>query len=167
MPARELAAFLGPVPHGAISWTKQRGPDFDVYYGHANPPLSGGVGFYLGGWPDFHPDAGSTLVPGRLGIYPVQWHRKVAADGSITQKALIRMDDYWRADVWASAKRQEDLDHVLAIVAKLPTFTMKPQPLGPQRPNHAMQPTTGRRTTKISMTRTLPPAARRAPASGG
>ena len=33
--------------------------------------------------------------------------------------------------------------------------------------NHAMQPTAGRRTTKISMTLTSPPAAMRAPASGG
>jgi hypothetical protein len=33
--------------------------------------------------------------------------------------------------------------------------------------NHAMQPTTGRRTTKISMTRTSTPATPRALASGG
>ena len=110
---------------------EQRGPDFDVYYGHANPPLSGKIGFYLGGWPDFHPDADSTLVRGRLGIYPVQWHRKVAADGSVSQKTLIHMDDYWRADVWVDAKSQAELDRLLDVVAKLPNFTTKPHPIGP------------------------------------
>jgi hypothetical protein len=36
-----------------------------------------------------------------------------------------------------------------------------------ERPNQAMQPTTGRRTIKIFMTRTSPPATTRAVASGG
>ena len=36
-----------------------------------------------------------------------------------------------------------------------------------KRPNQAMQPTTGRRTTKLSMTPTSPPAALHALASGG
>ncbi len=41
-------------------------------------------------------------------------------------------------------------------------------PLQPhKRPNHAMQPTAGRRTLKISMTPTSSPAATRALASGG
>ena len=34
-------------------------------------------------------------------------------------------------------------------------------------PNHAMQPTTGRRTTELFMTQTSYPAATLAPASGG
>jgi hypothetical protein len=36
-----------------------------------------------------------------------------------------------------------------------------------KRPNHAMQPTTGRRTTEISVTPTSPPDATPVPASGG
>jgi hypothetical protein len=36
-----------------------------------------------------------------------------------------------------------------------------------EEPNHAMQPTAGRRTTKFSMTQTPHPAATRALASGG
>jgi hypothetical protein len=39
--------------------------------------------------------------------------------------------------------------------------------LMPERPNHAMEPTTGRRTPKFSLTRTSHPAATRALASGG
>jgi hypothetical protein len=132
MPKKELSQFLGSVSPKAIEWTKTAGPDFDVYRGLARPPLSGEVGFYLGGWPDFKPDAGSTLVRGRLGIFPVQWHRKVATDGSVSQKALIRLDDYWQIDIWVSAKRQADLDRLLAIVAQLPTFTKKPKPVGTQ-----------------------------------
>ena len=132
IPEKELSQFLGSVSPKTIEWTKTAGPDFDVYYGRARPPLTGEVGFYLGGHPDFQPDAGSAKVRGQLGIYPVDWHRRIAADGSVSQKALIRLDDYWQVDIWASAKLQADLDRLLAIVAQLPTFTKKPHPVGTQ-----------------------------------
>lgn len=132
MPAKELSEFLGPASGGAISWTKYLGPDFDVYYGHANPPLSGDIGFYLGGWPSFKAEPDSTMIEGKLGIFPLRWHRAVAKDGSIRQNALVRLDDYWQVDIWVSAKRQADLDRVLQTVARLPTFTKKPKPVGTQ-----------------------------------
>jgi hypothetical protein len=132
MPAKELAEFLGPVPVKALTWKKYLGPDFDVYYGHANPPLSGDVSFYLGGWPDFRPEPGSTLVAGKLGTYPVQWHRATVKDGSVTQNALIPLDDYWKVDISVHAKSQKDIDQLLAIVSQLPTFTKKPKPVGTQ-----------------------------------
>jgi hypothetical protein len=129
MPAKELAEFLGPVSREAISWTKLVGPDFDVYHGQANPPLSGVVSFYLGGHPSFKLETGSTIVEGMLGIFPVRWHRVVTEDGSVKQRALIRLDDYWQVDIWVHAKRQKDLDKLLTVISRLPTFTQKPKPL--------------------------------------
>jgi hypothetical protein len=130
--ANELAEFLGSVAPNALTWKKYLGPDFDVYYGHASPPLSGEVSFYVGGWPDFRPEPESTVVGGKLGIYPVQWHRATAKDGSITQNALIQLDEYWKIDISVHAKSQRDLDQLLAIISQLPTFTKKPRPVGTQ-----------------------------------
>jgi hypothetical protein len=132
MRAKELAEFLGPVSPKAISWKKLSGPDFDVYYGHAKLPLSGDVSFYLGGAPDFTPSSGSTIVKGKLGIFPVAWHRIVAKNGSVTQSALIPLDDYWKVNISVQAKRQQDVDGLLAVIAQLPTFTKKPKPTGAQ-----------------------------------
>src|ERR1043165_5506817 len=71
IPPKELAEFLGPVSPKAIEWTKTVGSDFDAYYGHAMPPLSGTVNLYIGGWPHFKAKAASTTVTGRLGMFPV------------------------------------------------------------------------------------------------
>lgn len=128
MSSKELSKFLGSVPTKAITWTKVRGPDFDVYYGHPNPPLTGDVGFYLGGWPSFTPGPESKIVSGKLGIFPVQWHRAVSSDSSIKQEAVIPLDDYWKVDIWVSAKHQADLDRLLEIISQLPTFSKKPKP---------------------------------------
>ena len=130
--AKELKEFLGPVSPTAISWTKYSGPDFDVYNGHANPPLSGDVSFYLGGWPSFNPEPEGTIVKGKLGIFPVQWHKSVASGGSVRQHALIRLDDYWKVDISVRAKGEKDLHDLLAVVSQLPTFTQKPKPVRSQ-----------------------------------
>jgi hypothetical protein len=132
MPAKELAEFLGPVSPKALTWKKYLGPDFDVYYGHATSPLSGEVSFYLGGWPDFRAEPNSTVVEGRLGIFRAQWHRATAKDGSVTQNALIPLDNYWKVDISVRAKTQADVDKLLATVSQLPTFTKKPKPVGSQ-----------------------------------
>jgi hypothetical protein len=132
MPAKELSEFLGPAPPKAITWTKVRGPDFDVYHGHPNSPLEGDIGFYLGGWPSFEADPASKVVEGKLGIFPVQWHRITASDGSVRQEAVIPLDDYWKVDIWVSAKQQSDVDRILEVVAQLPTFTKKPKPINTQ-----------------------------------
>jgi hypothetical protein len=128
MPPRELAEFLGPVSPKKIEWTKTVGADFDAYSGRAMPPLSGTVNIYIGGWPHFKRDARSTTVSGRLGMFPVTWHRKVAPDGTISQEAVLKLYDLWKIDVWLEAKRQSDIDGMIAIVSKLPTFTQKPKP---------------------------------------
>jgi hypothetical protein len=118
---------LGPVSPKKIEWTKSVGSDFDAYSGRAQPPLSGTVNIHIGGWPHFKRDARSTTVGGRLGMFPVTWHRKVAPDGTISQEATLKLYDAWKVDVWFEAKRQSDIDGMIAIVSKLPTFTEKPK----------------------------------------
>ena len=128
MPPKELAEFLGPVSPKVVAWTKTVGSDFDAYYGRAMPPLSGTVNIHIGGWPHFKPSAASTTVAGRLGIFPVTWHGKVASNGTISREAVLKLYDLWKVDIWLEAKRQSDIDGMIAIVSKLPTFTQKPKP---------------------------------------
>lgn len=128
MSAKELAEFLGSVSPKVIEWTKTVGPDFDAYYGRAMPPLSGTVNLHIGGWPHFKRDAASTVVTGRLGMFPVTWHRKVALDGAISQEAVLKLYDLWKVDIWIEAKRQSEINRIIATVSKLPTFTQKPKP---------------------------------------
>jgi len=111
---KELREFLGPVSAQAFRWTKYTMIDFELYNGAARPPLSGQVGFYLGGHPDFKPPSGSTTVRGRLGRYRVDWYCSVGENGLIRRDALVRLDDYWRVDLSLSAKRQEDVDRLIA-----------------------------------------------------
>lgn len=125
---KELAEFLGPVSPKKIEWTKSMGTDFDAYSGRALPPLSGTVNIYIGGWPHFKRDANTKSVAGNLGMFPVTWHRTVAPDGTIRQEAALKLYDAWKVDVWLEAKRQSDIDGMIAIVSKLPTFTQKPKP---------------------------------------
>ena len=131
MSPQELSEFLGTASLKAITWTKFKGPDFDVYYGHANPPLAGDVGFYLRGWPDFTAEKDWEVIPDKLGIFALEWHRHIASDGSVKQEALIRLDDYWKTHIWISAPHQADVDRLLQVVAQLPTFTKKPKPEPP------------------------------------
>jgi hypothetical protein len=132
MSSKELAEFLGPVSPKAIEWTKTVGADFDAYYGRAKPPLSGTVNFYIGGWPHYKADSASKSVTGRLGMFPITWHRKVAADGTIRQEAAFKLYDAWKVDIWLEARRQSDIDGMIAILSKMPTFTVKPKPVAPQ-----------------------------------
>jgi hypothetical protein len=129
---KELAEFLGPVSPKKIEWTKSMGADFDAYAGRAMPPLSGTVNIYIGGWPHFKRDAKSTAIAGRLGMFPLNWYRKVAADGTISQEAAVKLYDAWKVDIWLEAKRQSDIDGMIAIISKLPTFTQKPKPVSSQ-----------------------------------
>jgi hypothetical protein len=132
MSQKELAEFLGPVSPKAIAWTKTVGSDFDAYSGRAMPPLSGTVNIHIGGWPHFKANAASTTVAGRLGMFPLVWHRRVAPDGTISQEAVLKLYDLWKVDIWLEAKRQSDIDGMIAIVSKLPTFTQKPKPMSSQ-----------------------------------
>jgi hypothetical protein len=133
MSRKELAEFLGPVSPRTIEWTKSVGSDFDAYSGRAMPPLSGTVNIHIGGWPHFKRAAASTKVAGRLGMFPVTWHRKVAPDGTISQEAVLTLHGFWKVDVWLEAKRQSDIDGMIALVSKLPTFTQKPKPVSSEK----------------------------------
>ena len=132
MSQKELAEFLGPVSPRAIAWSKTMGTDFDAYTGRAAPPLSGTVNIYIGGWPHFKIRSGSTTVNGQLGMFPVKWHRSVTSNGTITQEAAVKLYDAWKVDIWLEAKRQADIDGMIAIISRLPTFAEKPRPASSQ-----------------------------------
>src|SRR5205807_9825937 len=129
MPAKELAEVLGPVSRTAIEWTKSTGADFDAYSGRAMPPLSGTVNLYIGGWPHFKPNTVGTSITGRVGLFPVTWHRKVAPDGTINQETVFQLYGLWKVDIWLEAKRQSDIDGMIAVLTRMPTFTKKPKPV--------------------------------------
>ena len=123
IPDNELREFLGPVSPDRIEWRVLNSVDFDVYYGKANPPLSGSVGFYLG----LHPQElkpRQTTSKSRLGRFPVTWSRTVNADGSIEQQTIIRLDSVLglKAHVWADAPNETQLDNLLLHVGQLPVF---------------------------------------------
>ena len=132
MSQKELAEFLGPVSPKKIEWTKTVGTDFDAYSGRALAPLSGTVNIHIGGWPHFKSNPASTTVTGRLGMFPVTWHKRVAPDGTISQEAVLKLYDLWKVDIWLEAKRQSDIDGMIAIISRLPTFTQKPKPISSQ-----------------------------------
>jgi hypothetical protein len=125
----KLSEFLGPVSSKAFTWTRLDGPDFSVYYGHANSPLAGDVGLYIGGYPDFPPKAASKIVSGKLGIFSVEWYRAVSSDGSVEQHSVIKLNECAKAHIWVSANQQSDVERLLEVVAQLPIFTTKPKPL--------------------------------------
>jgi hypothetical protein len=129
IPPKELREFLGPVSPKKIAWTKTRGSDFDAYSGRALPPLSVTVNIHIGGWPHYKREAGSATVAGRLGLFPVTWQRKVKPDGTISQEAVLKLYDFWKVDIWLEAKRQSDIDGIIALVSRLPTFNQKPKPV--------------------------------------
>ena len=134
---KELAAFLGPVSPQAFRWQKYTMIDFEIYQGEAKPPLAGHVSFYLGGHPDFKPPPGSQTLQDRLGRNRVTWHRSHEKNGSITYRALIPLEQYWRVDLAVNAKRQEDIDRLIATISQLPLFACKPKPgFGPNAADH-------------------------------
>lgn len=134
----ELPGFLGPVSPDSFTWRIVNGPDFVVYHGKAKPPLSGSVGFYLGGWPqDLQQSA--TTIRSRLGRYPVKWHRSTGAEGSIQQEAIIALGgvEDMKAHVWADASNEQELGKLLSAVGQLPIFSSGTLP-GRFQPFHVL-----------------------------
>jgi hypothetical protein len=123
IPENELPRFLGPVRPDQIAWRVVGGPDFEVYYGKANPPLTGTVGFYLGGAPqDLR--SSPTVIRSRLGRFSPKWNRTIGTDGAIDQEARIVIDSAMglQAHVWVSAPGENQLKDLLSVVGQLPTF---------------------------------------------
>ncbi|HEV8618526.1 MAG TPA: hypothetical protein VGQ70_03455 [Candidatus Udaeobacter sp.] len=124
---KELEEFLGPVSPHVFRWTKLTAIDFELYNGEAKPPLSGHVGFYVGGHPNFKPNPRGTKLKGRIGIFPVIWYRSIDKDALISQQTLVRLDNYWQVDLMISTKRQEDIERLIATIGHLPLFAKKPR----------------------------------------
>ena len=71
---------------------------------------------------------------GHLGRYGVKWYRSIAAEGTISQSALIPLDDYWQVDIRVSAKRQVDVDQLIETIGHLPLFTNPPRHIPAEHP---------------------------------
>ena len=120
---KELAAFVGPDSHTSLHWSRTNGPDFTVYHGKSTPPLTGGVGFYIGMHPSFVPAAGSTTHRGHLGVFSVLWHRKLREDGSLYQTARISLRGRPSIHVWVYGPGESDVDTLIQQLGTLPQFS--------------------------------------------
>jgi hypothetical protein len=121
--AREKSDVLGAQASPSLRWRKTEGPDFMVYRAEAKSPLSGQVGFYVGTAPNFQPEQGSTVRRGRLGAYSVQWHRKIDADGSIHQSAVITLQkDSYYIHAWVYSDNELNLNALVLELSKLRRF---------------------------------------------
>ena len=69
------------------------------------------------------------LIPGpslrvsqfALGVMP--WGTLCPIDNA------LKLYDAWKVDIWLEAKRQSDIDGMIALITRLPTFTQKPKPV--------------------------------------
>ena len=43
-------------------WRRVEGPDFEVFYGNPGDSKACGFGFYVGGFPNFHPPANAVMA---------------------------------------------------------------------------------------------------------
>lgn len=125
----EASEFLGQAGPKLISWSKTRGPDFDVYYGRPKSNVSGHVSIYFGYAPDFRPDWSMDTVESTLGKFQVKWQRKVRTDGTVAELTLVSIDRHLKVQVWVEAKNQFDVDKLISEISGLPVFaTGKPPP---------------------------------------
>ncbi len=60
-----------------IDWRLFDGPDFQVFQGQSKNSKYGGIGIYVGGFPDFHPGENAKIVNDKLGAFPVVWYETV------------------------------------------------------------------------------------------
>jgi hypothetical protein len=60
-------------PRADLIWRRLAGPDFEIFYGNPIGKTTTGFGFYIGGFPNFHPGTNAVVVPGKLGAFPLDW----------------------------------------------------------------------------------------------
>jgi hypothetical protein len=121
-----------------IKWSKFDGFDFLVFYGEFASDPSAGVGIYVGGDPEFRPPRGAKPIPGKLGVFDVEWYELPDKDARFYRTCVI---DYQKTTmqrgrktvtyvtkrhVWAYADSEQGLNMVLAELNKLAMFAAKP-----------------------------------------
>jgi hypothetical protein len=126
-----------------IEWTKFDGFDFLVFYGDLPSDPSAGVGIYQGGDPKFKPPANVKPIPGRLGVFEVQWYQLPDKEAKFYRTCLI---DYQKTSVprggrvvtyttkrhvWAYADTEVGVDAAIAELNKLAMFATRPPDIGP------------------------------------
>jgi hypothetical protein len=123
---------------GKLEWSKYDGFDFLVFYAALPSDPSAGAGIYQGGDPTFRPSARLKPIPGKLGVFDVNWYALDNKDAKFYRTCLI---DYQKATiqrgrktetfitkrhVWAYANTEQGLDEVIAELGQLTMFATKP-----------------------------------------
>ena len=123
-----------------MAWSSFKGEDFDTYEGHAKPPLHGGVGIYMGEFPDFQPPAGNAGISGRLGGHNVQWFKSRQKDGFLRKETLLRVRASETCHVWIYGSSRSDIAALEKELSTYHVFLLYPGSTPPKGSNHAMQP---------------------------
>jgi hypothetical protein len=126
---------------GRIEWTKFDGFDFLVFYGAVPSDPSAGAGIYQGGDPQFRPPRGQKPIPGKLGVFNVDWYNLPDKGAKFYRTCLV---DYQKTTVqrgrrtltyttkrhvWVYADTEESLNALVAELDKLAMFATRPPDL--------------------------------------
>ncbi len=131
------AAKFWSISHSSMAWSWFKGPDFDIYEGHAKSPLVGGVGIYMGEFPDFQPPAGNPGISGRLGGHNVQWFESRQKDGFLRKETLLRVRASETCHVWIYGSSRSDIAALEKELSTYHVFLLYPGSTPPKGSNHA------------------------------
>jgi hypothetical protein len=114
----ELAKFLGPVSPNLITWQKRVEPDAEIYFGKANPPLSGDIDISILGssWSVFGRGGGE----GQLGVFPNFWAEAYADE---KHEGGFYIDGQQRKiSIDINSAQESDLKILKTEISRLPIF---------------------------------------------
>jgi hypothetical protein len=119
-----------------VRWYRDEGPDFEVFYGESKSSKSAGLGFYLGGYPDFHPTGNEKIENGKLGIFSLQWHETVKdtapkfyRTGLIAYKARVNGKESpytQKIHVWIYGETETEVQTMADYAGSMALFAQKP-----------------------------------------
>ena len=122
-----FATDSGPCPslpkNSRFEWTHNKGPDFDVCYGHLKDEGAVQFGLYLGFAPKFHPSTDLNSEKGSVGGHAVMWLPKTGKDVDFAfgRDALLQLKSKGNSPplqvhVWILAKTKEQLEQLKAVL---------------------------------------------------
>jgi hypothetical protein len=113
-----------------FEWRVYKGPDFQVFYGQPKSRKSSGIGIYIGGFPNFHPEKDAKIVEDKLGVFPVVWYETVVESApKFYRAAAIRckVNGYARKiHIWVYGDTRTEMSAMADYAAGLTLFTEKP-----------------------------------------
>lgn len=123
---------------GKLAWSKFDGFDYLVFYGTLPGDSSAGAGIYQGGDPQFRPSAKLKAVPGKLGVFSVDWYDLPDKGAKFYrtcvfdyQKAVLKRGQKkvtyaTKRHVWAYADTEEAMNAIIAEIDKMRMFAVRP-----------------------------------------